>query len=127
MAIDPIFGAMGASSSGMEAQSYRMRMTAENLSNVDTPGYRRKLMFLEAMDSGGVEVGRLDLSAKPGKEVYDPFHPMADERGMVRSSNVDVMVELADAREARRSFDANLQAFRQAQGLYRSLLSVLER
>ncbi|GGY43863.1 flagellar basal body protein [Parvularcula lutaonensis] len=127
MMADPIFGAMGAASSGMETQSFRMRTTAENLSNIDTPGYRRKLLFFEAMKDGGVELSRLDLSREAGKERYDPYHPLADDRGMVTLSNVDAMVELADAREARRSFDANLQVFRQAQGFYRGLLSVLER
>ena len=124
---DPIFGALSAASTGMEAQSFRMRITSENLSNADTPGYQRKLMFLSEMREGGVELDRIKLSKKPGRELYDPFHPLADESGMVESSNVDMMVELADAREARRSFDANVQVFRQAQSFYRGLLNILER
>lgn len=125
--IDPIFGAMGAASTGMQTQSIRMRLSAENMSNIDTPGYQRKLLFLKEIASGGVAVDRMSLSGAAGELRHDPFHPLADENGMVRLSNVDMMVELADAREARRSFDANLQAFRQAQGFYRSLLSILER
>ena len=123
---DPIFSALGSSSSGMSTQSFRLRISAENLSNVDTPGYQRKLLFLRAFE-GGVAVDRLRLSPKEGKEVYDPYHPLADQNGLVRLSNVDMMVELADAREARRSFDANLEVFRQAQTFYRGLLDILER
>jgi flagellar basal-body rod protein FlgC len=125
--IDPIQGAMGAASSGMKLESHRLRLSAENLSNVDTPGYQRKLMFAREMAEGGAEVARTGLSPKEGREHYDPYHPLADERGMVRLSNVDLMVELADAREARRSFDANVQAFKQAQSFYRGLLDLLQR
>jgi flagellar basal-body rod protein FlgC len=42
-------------------------------------------------------------------------------------SNVDMMMELADAREAGRSYDANLTTFRQAGEMYRGLLSLLGR
>jgi flagellar basal-body rod protein FlgC len=125
--LDPIRGAMSAASSGMALESHRLRLSAENLSNVDTPGYQRKLMFAREMSGGGAEVARTGLSPKAGREHYDPYHPMADERGMVELSNVDMMVELADAREARRSFDANVQAFRQAQTFYRGLLDILKR
>ncbi|MEM1379043.1 MAG: flagellar basal body protein [Pseudomonadota bacterium] len=123
---DPIFSALGSASSGMSAQSFRLRISSENLSNVDTPGYQRKLIFLREVDRG-VTIEKLRLSPKAEKEVYDPYHPLADENGMVHLSNVDMMVELADAREARRSFDANLEVFRQAQNFYRGLLDILER
>ena len=126
MNVDPIFSAMGAASSGMEVQSYRIRLSAENLSNSDTPGYRRKLMFAQAVEGGGAEVKRLALSPSPGRELYDPDHPLANEQGVVTLSNVDMMVELADARESRRSFDANVQVFRQAQDFYRGLLGLLQ-
>ena len=127
MSVDPIFSAMNAASSGMDVQSQRIRVSAENLSNSDTPGYRRKLMFAAAVEGGGAEVKRLSLSDEPGRELYAPEHPLADERGFVTLSNVDMMVELADARESRRSFDANVQVFRQAQDFYRGLLGLLQR
>lgn len=123
---DPIFSSLTAASSGMKTQSFRMRLSAENLSNVDTPGYQRKLLFLKEMERG-VELDRVSLSRQAGRETYQPEHPLANEQGMVEFSNVDLMVELADAREARRSFDANLQVFQQAQGFYRNLLNLLQR
>ena len=123
---DPIFSSLSAASSGMKTQSFRMRLSAENLSNVDTPGYQRKLLFLKEMERG-VALDRVSLSRQAGREVYEPEHPLADDQGMVEFSNVDLMVELADAREARRSVDANLQVFQQAQGFYRNLLNLLQR
>lgn len=123
---DPILGAMGASASGMHAQTTRLRLSAENLSNADTPGYRRKLTsFEEAAD--GVRVGRTRLDPKEGARLYEPGHPLAEADGTVLMSNVDAMIELADAREAGRGFDANLQAFGQARRLYDGLIGILRR
>ncbi len=126
MSMDPILGAMKAASTGMEAQTTRLRLSSENLSNADTPGYRRKLVAFRA-DEGGVSVGRVQLDRTEGERVFDPSHPLADANGTVLMSNVDMMVELADAREAGRSFDANLQVFSQARRLYDGLLGILKR
>jgi flagellar basal-body rod protein FlgC len=126
MSADPILGAMRASASGMEAQSFRLRLSSENLSNADTPGYRRKLTVFMP-DEAGVELGRVRLSREEGERVYDPNHPLAEADGTVLMSNVDAMIELADAREAGRGFDANLQAFAQARRLYDGLIGILRR
>ena len=123
---DPIFGAMRASTSGMTAQATRLKLSAENLSNADTPGYRRKLTsFAQVAD--GVHVGRTRLDPREGDRVHEPAHPLAYENGMVLMSNVDAMIELADAREAGRGFDANLQVFGQARRLYDGLIGILRR
>ena len=123
---DPILGAMRAAASGMEAQGHRLRHTAENLSNADTPGYRRKLAVFRP-DEEGVRVARTQLDQSPGELVFDPHHPLADENGTVLMSNVDPLIELADSREASRSYDANLQALTQARRLYDGLLGILKR
>ena len=123
---DPIFGALRAASSGMEAQQTRLRVSAENLSNADTPGYRRKLVPFR-LEEGGVTTGAVRLDPREGERRYEPGHPLADADGTVLLSNVDMMIELADSREAQRSFDANLQVFGQARRLYDGLLSILRR
>ena len=126
MSADPILGAMRAAGAGMGAQQTRLRVSAENLSNADTPGYQRKLVPFR-VDDGLVSVGRTRLDGREGERIYDPAHPLADAEGTVTLSNVDTMIELADAREAQRSFDANLQVFGQARRLYDGLLSILRR
>ena len=49
--------------SGMQAQSTRLRLTAENIANADTPGYHRKTVSFEAMadDIGAVATGPVRL------------------------------------------------------------------
>lgn len=125
---DPIVGAMKAASSGMAAQSLRLRTVHENLSNADTPGYQRKLVSFEpGRGERAVNVAGVSLDDGALRRVLDPAHPLADDSGYVELSNVDMLVEVADAREAKRSFEANLEAFRQARETYASLLQLLRR
>ncbi|MBB4659642.1 flagellar basal body rod C-terminal domain-containing protein [Parvularcula dongshanensis] len=126
--VDPITAAMRAAADGMGAQSLRLRTVHENLSNVDTPGYHRKLLTFEAgQGDAAVSVAALSLDQKSLNRVLDPGHPLADPDGYVEMSNVDMLVEVTDAREAKRSFEANLEAFRQARETYSNLIRLLRR
>ena len=123
---------LAASSSGMKAQATRLRHVSENIANADTPGYRRKTVgFSEALDSGRpsglVETGRVRLDRTDLPRVFDPSHPMSDETGHHDGSNVDLVVEIADAREAQRSYEANLKVFDQARQMSAGLLELLRR
>jgi len=122
---------IGAASSGMATQSKRLQVVSENVSNADTPGYRRKLISFETAvsDRGAaiVEASRVDLDRSDLKDVFDPAHPMADETGYVQMSNVDLAVEIADARQAQRSYEANLSIFDQARRMYSGVLDLMRR
>lgn len=118
--------------SGLKAQSTRIRHLAENISNADTPGYRRKTVSFEAELGRGtalatVRVGRVQLDDRELERVFDPSHPLADETGHFEGSNVDLLIELADAREAQRSYEANLKMFEQTRAMSASLLQLLRR
>lgn len=128
---DPI-SATAVSASGMRAQAERLRHTAENLANTDTPGYRRKLVSFEetvrfGRPSGEVQTSRMRLDQTPLPRIHDPSHPMADAEGYYLGSNVDLIVELADSREAGRSYEANLRMFEQSRQMSASLLELLRR
>lgn len=122
---------MAASVSGMAAQSARLRLVSENIANADTPGYRRKLMPFEQITddnvAGAVRTGTVELDGADLERVYNPSHPMAGEDGYYDSSNVNLMIEIADAREAQRSYEANLKMFDQARNMSSSLLELLRR
>lgn len=123
---------MALSASGMEAQSTRLRHVSENIANVDTPGFRRKLVSFEAAttrpgEPALVETGRVRLDPSELPLVHDPGHPLADENGNYRGSNVDLVIEIADARQAQRSYEANLKMFDQARQMTTSLLDLLRK
>lgn len=124
--------ARSVSASGMQAQAQRLRHLSENISNADTPGYRRKLVSFQTTMAHGdrvsnVEVGRVRLDQSELPKVYDPAHPMADQEGNYSGSNVNLLIELADAREAQRSYEANLKMFDQARNMSSSLMQLLRR
>ena len=124
---------LSLSSSGMKAQAARLRHVSENIANADTPGYRRKLVSFQSAALPGpdapalVEPGRVRLDRSELPLVHDPSHPMADAEGNYRGSNVDLVVEIADARQAQRSYEANLKMFDQARQMTTNLLELLKR
>jgi flagellar basal-body rod protein FlgC len=136
--MDPLSSALKIAGSGLEAQSTRLRIVSENIANArstgDTPGadpYRRKTVAFGAeMDraSGTELVGVKKLGQDQGKfvEEYDPNNPAADNKGYVKMPNVNVLVEMADMREANRSYEANLQTIKQARDLISSTIELLK-
>lgn len=115
--------------SGMRAQSTRLRLTAENIANADTPGYHRKTVSFEAMagDGGAVATGPVRLDQTAPERIHDPSNPLADAEGYVEGSNVNLLLEMTDAREASRSYEANLKMFEQTRSMSASLLDLLRR
>ena len=119
-------------SSGMKAQGQRIRHVSENISNADTPGYRRKTVAFQAMVEGGertgaVATGRVMLDRSDLRRIHDPSHPMAGQDGFYDGSNVNVVLEIADAREAQRSYEANIKMFEQTRRMSSSLWNILKR
>jgi len=127
-----LFETLSISASGMRAQAGRIRTVSENIANADTPGYQRKTASFEddvrrGETTGMVRTGPVQLDRSPLTKIYEPGHPLADSTGYYDGSNVDLVVEIADAREAQRSYEANLKMFDQARQMSKSLLELLRR
>lgn len=126
---DPITSTMKIAASALEAQSMRMKIVSENIANArstgETPGsdpYRRKVVsFGNEIDRltgvGLVEVSKLGVDRSDFRMEHDPGNPAADADGYVKMPNVNPLVEMADMREANRSYEANLQVIKQAREL----------
>ncbi len=122
----------------MEAQSTRLRVVSENIANARTTGdttgadpYRRKIItFGDEMDRASgislVDVKKIGTDQGNFVEEYDPDHPAANEQGMVKYPNVNVLIEMADLREANRSYEANLQSIKQTRDLISSTIDLLK-
>jgi flagellar basal-body rod protein FlgC len=130
--------ALQISSSGMQAQTTRLRVIAENLANQDTTGgrpgadpYRRKTVtFADQIDrASGVEkvqVKKIGVDASAFPQRFDPSHPAADANGYVSTPNVNSFVEVMDMREAERSYSANLQVMQVTRGLLTRAIAMLK-
>lgn len=123
--------ALSVSAHALKAQATRLRHVSENISNADTPGYRRKSVAFETTrgpeDTELLTVGRVQLDKSALDRVFDPAHPMADDTGHYDGSNVDLMLEIADAREAQRSYEANLKMFDQTRQMSAGLMDLLRK
>ncbi len=125
------------SASGMRAQGERMRVVAENLANADSvakePGgdpYRRKVLnFRNELDRNLgiklVKVGKVEKDKSDFQMIYDPGHPAADANGYMKKPNVRSIIEMADMREAQRSYEANVSAIDIAKNMVSRLLDLL--
>ena len=135
--LDPLQAALKIGASGLEAQSKRVRIVSENLANAHstgrTPGsdpYTRKTISFEAeldeaIGASTVKAARIERHRAPYRVEVNPGHPAADAKGFVKLPNVDVLVEMADMREANRSYEANLQVIKQARELISMTIDLL--
>ena len=58
---------------------------------------------------------------------YDPTHPAADENGFVKLPNVQTLIEMADIREAQRTYEANLNIIEGSRAMINRALDLLRR
>lgn len=122
-----ILDSMNIGANALKTQSLRLDTHAKNMANVDTPNYVRKIPVLNEVNDlsfggvmdemqsgsstylkGGVTFSGLTEDPTLGEKIYKPGHPDADENGYIRASNVNPMVEMADAMLAQRAYEANL-------------------
>lgn len=146
---DTLFNAMNISAAGMTAQRSRLDIVAENIANADSTHtekggpYRRRQVVFQAtamqqrfdqvfqssFDQGpgsqGVKVVKVVEDQRPFREVYDPGHPDADARGMVKMPNVNSVEEMVDMQSAARSFEANVTSMEAAKRMFQKSLDLL--
>lgn len=135
--IDPLKLASDAAASGLYAQSARMRIVSENIANAQSTGnapgadpYRRKTVtFSQELDS--LTGANIVNAGKAGQDMSEfpieirPGHPAADQQGRVKLPNVNMIIEMADMREATRSYEANLQVVRQVREMRSAMIDLL--
>ena len=138
MSEDSLKASLRIAASGLDSQSTRLRIISENIANAQStanvsggdPYTRQTVSFENALDraSGAnlVKVKEIGRDATPFRIEQDPGNPAADEKGFVKMPNVDVLVELADLREANRSYEANLQVAKQSSDLMNQTVGLLK-
>jgi len=129
---------MMISAAGLKAQTTRMRIIAENMANADSiasvPGgdpYRRKTVTFKnvldrEIDVRKVEVGKVKVDRSELDKEYDPAHPGADDKGYVKQSNVNTLIEAMDMREAQRSYEGNLSVIEASRRMMMDTIDLLK-
>lgn len=133
--------AMQTSASALTAERLRMDVIANNLANINTTRsadgnpYRRRVAISAerqepfrsvlaqqiaqagSLRGAGVQIAAIEQDQSPYKQQFDPNHPDADEQGMVRLPNVDLLTEITDMMVAVRAYEANVSAFNAAKSM----------
>jgi flagellar basal-body rod protein FlgC len=136
--MDNLSAAFAIAGSGLNAQSQRIRIASENLANAESTGktagsnpYTRKVFSFEseldeASGANLVAMGDIELDTAPYRIEQIPGHPAADAKGNVKLPNVNMLIELADIRESTRSYEANLQVFKQTREIVTMTIDLLK-
>lgn len=129
---------LAISAQGMKAQTTRLTVIAQNLANQDstgsTPGadpyQRQTVSFTDKMDRAlgaeTVEVGAIDKDHSAFPLRYDPANPAANAQGYVKLPNVNSLIEMADVREAERSYQANLAVMQTTRAMLSRTIGMLK-
>jgi flagellar basal-body rod protein FlgC len=131
-----MFDALDISSSALKAQRTRLDTIAANLANMNTtrsadgkPYRRRFAVFApgrpEDVNAPGVRVSGIELDRSEFRKAYEPGHPDADAEGYVRYPNVDLAVEVVNAMEASRAYEANVTAMEVTKAMINSTLRLI--
>lgn len=142
------FNALDIGASALTAQRLRMDIISQNIANVNTtrtedgtPYRRRTVLFEEKsgqtpfseylsdaskakISGGGVRVTKIVEDSSPLKEIYDPGHPDADENGVVKMPNVDIVTEMVNMISATRAYEANITMINSTKGMANKALEI---
>ena len=129
------FSSLLISGSALGVERARADLATSNMANANaTRGpeggpYRRRDPVIRSNPLGhsfdnrlqrairGVEVTRVAVDPRPPREVFNPSHPDADERGVVRMPNVQVVEEMVNLMNAQRSYEANIQVIQSSRDM----------
>ncbi|MBC2606001.1 flagellar basal body rod protein FlgC [Pelagicoccus albus] len=138
-----IMPGIDSTASALQAEKLRMDIIGQNIANAHTTRgpdgqpYKRQTVQFEAkllelgrdqngnmQTAQGVNVRAVGTDESAGPLVYNPGHPDADEKGMVRLPNVNLTHEMVDLISASRSYEANLQVVRTSRQMAQQALRI---
>lgn len=125
-----MFSIFDIASSGMNAQSVRLNLTASNLANAESirsengETYRARhpvfqTLLNDALASGGpgsagVKVVGIVEDSSPLPKRFEPGNPVADAEGYVEMPNVNPVAEMANMMAAARAYQNNAEILNSA-------------
>ena len=130
-----VFNVFNIAGSALTAQGMRLNAVASNLANADSIAgpdgkpYRAKQVVFEATpldgsSAQGVRVRQVVEDASPGRMVFDPRNPAADDKGYVTLPNVSVVDEMVNMISASRAYQTNADVMNTAKQMLLKTLTL---
>lgn len=133
-----LFEAIAVSASGLNVQQKRVDVASQNLANISSTStpeggpYKHKSVmissaplgfdlslqsFLKPKDMQGARITGVVEDNAPFNEIYNPNHPDADEKGILRMPNVNSTQEMIDIMQASKAYEANITVMNAAKNM----------
>ncbi|WP_027179153.1 flagellar basal body rod protein FlgC [Maridesulfovibrio bastinii] len=142
------FTALDIGASGLKAQRTYLNVISMNMANARTTRtedggpYRRKSVQMESsqllspFDKSmsqemnrqlrGVTVRGVVSDSRPFREVFEPNHPDADEKGMVKYPDINVVEEMTNMITVMRSYEANAQSVQASKQMFNKATQIAQ-
>lgn len=147
-----LFGVMGISASGLNAERTRAEVVAGNMANAESTRtaeggpYQRKEVVLQSQGplsfrmqlagvgggtsangvAGGVSVRQVVSDTTAPIMRYEPSHPDADANGFVAYPNINPVLEMTDLMGAARAYQMNASAVQAAKQMIQQSIELLK-
>ena len=102
--------------SGMQAAQTQMNVAAQNVANLDTPGYQPARADLVDLSGGGVAVSHISQTSPTDPKTADP----------AEGSNVDLATEMVNMTRASLLYSANAAVIKIGQKTTGALLDMFD-
>jgi flagellar basal-body rod protein FlgC len=133
-----MFDSLDVGASGLQAQQTRINVIAANVANASTTHdasgkpipWRRHFAVLatgapDDPSKPGVHVESVKQDMAPFNEKYEPGNKDADANGYVKYPNFDPVIEMTNAIEASRAYEANATMMEVTKSMINSSLRLL--
>lgn len=129
-----VFEAIGISGSGLGVHQKWLDAISDNIANINTvrptnqTAFQARYVVAAALENGdtgaGVAVAGIELGDAEGRLVYQPDHPLADAKGVVRLPAIDLGEQMSTMIMAQRGFQANASNLDRVRASYQAAIQM---
>lgn len=128
--------AIGTALQGLQAATERVRVSANNIVNMNSVGavdpadgpaaYTPQDVVQTSVPPGGVQAHGVDRDPAH-VQAYNPDHPYAGVEGIVNVPNIDLGTEIVNMKIAEIAYRSSLSIIRTAEAMQDDLLSIVDK
>jgi flagellar basal-body rod protein FlgC len=106
-----------------EGGPYQRRNVVMATADVDSP-FSKAMQTALDREVKGVRVLGIAKDSRPFKEVYEPGHPDANEKGYVKYPDINVVEEMTNMMTATRTYEANATSINSLKTMFNKALTL---